>query len=269
MIKLLFKKLLLRKQLGDMHKFFLIRHGESQSNIGLPTSSPEIVELTGKGWKQAIGIAQFLKDAQFHPELIVTSSYLRTKQTAALTTLAFPDVLEEEWGVQEFTYLSMWHKWNSTIEDRRHMVEAYWNLSDPSYVDDSKLGTPVAESFEQFIKRVRQVKKQLEQTELDTIAIFSHEQFITAFRWLSELGTLQITPGTMREFRAFLKKHPIPNGAIVQAKYLKGYDEWRYERIESHLGRQLALQACYGELEESSVTQSGTALQYVSSGSAS
>lgn len=252
-----------------MPTILLIRHGESQSNIGLPTSSPEIVELTCKGWNQAANIAQFLKDAQFHPELIVTSSYLRTKQTAALTTLAFPYVPREEWCVQEFTYLSMWHERNSTIEDRRQMVEAYWELSDPSIADDPKSGSPAPESFEQFIARVRRVKEQLEQTELDIIVIFTHEQFITAFQLLSEPDSKRITSETMREFRSFLKRHPIPNGAMVQAKYLREYDEWRYEMIESHLGRQLALEACYGGPEESSVIQSSTTSQHVLSGSSS
>lgn len=224
-----------------MSTILLIRHGESQSNAGLATSSPEIVELTGKGWKQAADIAQYLKDAQLHPDLIVTASYLRTKQTATLTKLAFRDVLEEEWQVQEFTYLSMWHEWNSTVEDRRHMVEAYWELSDPSYVDGPKSGTLLSESFEQFITRVRKVKKRLEQTELDIIAIFSHEQFINAFLWFSEPDSQCITSETMGKFRAFSKAHPIPNGAIVQAKYHRGYNEWLYEMIESHLGgRQFA-----------------------------
>lgn len=218
-----------------MPTILLIRHGASQSNAGLPTSSPEIVTLIDEGRKQAEDIARFLKEYQFHPELIVTSSYLRTKQTAALTRKAFPYVPEEEWPVQEFTYLSMWHEWNSTIEDRRPLVDYYWEKADPVFVDDQKPGYPEAESFKQFIKRVRKVKEQLEQTELDTIAVFTHEQFITAFRWLSEPESQRITSETMRKFRTFLKANHVPNGAIVQAKYNREYDEWCYEMIEPHL----------------------------------
>ncbi|HJT56119.1 MAG TPA: histidine phosphatase family protein [Ktedonobacteraceae bacterium] len=220
-----------------MPTILLIRHGESQSNAGLPTSSPEVVKLTDKGWQQAKDIAQFLKESQFQPELIVTSSYLRTKQTAARTMSTFPLVPEKEWPVQEFTYLSMWHQENSTKDDRRQMVDAYWKLSDPHYVDDPKSGTPKSESFAQFIARVREVKEQLEQIELDTIAIFTHEQFITAFQWLSLPESQQINSKTMRKFRAFLKANPIPNGAVVQAKYNREYDEWRYELFREHLGR--------------------------------
>ncbi len=221
----------------DMPTVFLIRHGESQSNAGLPTLSSEIVELTDKGWKQAKAIAQFLQEAQLIPDLIVTSSYLRTKQTAAPATLTFSSIPEEQWSVHEFTYLSMWHEENSTTEDRRQMVEYYWELSDPSIVDDPKFGSPAPESFEQFIMRVRRVRAQLEQTELDVIVIFSHEQFITAFRWLSEPDTLPITSETMRKFRAFLKTNPVPNGAIVRVEFRDSYKRWRYELITSHLER--------------------------------
>jgi len=200
-----------------MPTIFLIRHGESQSNVGLPTLSPEIVELTDKGWKQAKAIAQFLQEAQLIPDLIVTSSYLRTKQTAAPTTLAFSSIPEEQWSVQEFTYLSMWHEENSTTEDRRETVKAYWDLSDPSYVDNPKPGSPIPESFKQFIARVREVRERLEKTELETIAVFSHEQFISALSWLSQQDLVDLSQVAMRDFRAFLKANPVPNGAIIQA----------------------------------------------------
>ena len=63
---------------------FLIRHGESQSNAGLPTTSPNNVALTPQGRQQARHVADFLK---FYPslDLIVTSPYLRAKQTAEPT----------------------------------------------------------------------------------------------------------------------------------------------------------------------------------------
>lgn len=213
-----------------MSTILLIRHGESQSNAGKPTLCPRTVELTENGWRQAEAIARFLQEAQLTPDLVLTSSYKRTKQTAVPTTLAFSTV-PEEWPVQEFTYLSSWHEHISTVEDRQPAVEAYWELSDPDYVDEPKTGWLKPESFNQFIERVRNVQERLEKTELDTIVIFSHEQFITAFRWLSERDSRQLTPETMRKFRAFLKANPVPNGAIVQAKYRRGNDEWGYEMI--------------------------------------
>jgi probable phosphoglycerate mutase len=219
-----------------MPTVLLIRHGESRSNAGLATSSPKFVGLTGKGSKQAKDIARMLK-ARFSPELIVTSSYLRTKQTAAPTKFAFPFVPEEEWLVHEFTYLSPSY-WNevTTIKERRPLVDAYWETCNPFYVDG-----PESESFEQFIERVREVKLRLKSTRLDKIVLFSHEQFISALLWLSKRDPGILFPDTMRGFRAFLKAHSIANGAIVQAKYHRGDNVWRYEMITSHLSeRRLA-----------------------------
>ena len=214
-----------------MPTIFLIRHGESQSNVGLPTLSPEIVELTDKGWKQAKAIAQFLQEAQLIPDLIVTSSYLRTKQTAAPTTLAFSSIPEEQWSVQEFTYLSSWHIANSTVEDRQPAVEVYWEeLSDPSYNDG-----PGSESFEQFIERVREVMMRLNDTKYDTIAIFSHQQFIHAILWLLQRNPVDLSSETMKDFRDFLKTNPVPNGAIVRVEFHNSEERWQYELITSHL----------------------------------
>lgn len=221
-----------------MPKILFIRHGESQSNIGLATLRPEDVELTNKGWKQAEAIAKFLRQSQFSPNLIVTSSYLRTKQTSAPTTLMFPSVLEEEWPVHEFTYLSSWLEKIATIDDRRPFVHAYWENSDPEYNDG-----PGAESFEQFMGRVRMMRERLESIKRGTIAVFSHEQFISAFLWLTAHNQTRPTPEEMSEFREHLLAHPIPNGAIVEAKFHQKYG-WNFRMIISHLNA----------IEESSVS---------------
>src|SRR5690349_9493385 len=132
---------------------FLIRHGESESNVGLPTIDPKDVALTSLGRKQAERIAEYLK---FHPpNLIVTSPYLRTKQTAEPTAFIFHNTperaaAEKVWPVQEFTYLSSMHRTYSTIEERRPRVSEYWEKSDPGFVDSLE-----SESFRGFIDRVR------------------------------------------------------------------------------------------------------------------
>ena len=79
-------------------------------------------------------------------------------------------------------------------------------------------------------------KSRLESAELDTIAVFSHEQFISAFVWLMKLKHNEVTPTSeeMREFRSYLLDNPLPNGAIVHAKFHEGYG-WSFERITDHL----------------------------------
>ncbi len=60
----------------------------------------------------------------------------------------------EEWPVQEFTYLSAWCDEQTTIEERRPVVDLYWEMSEPDLVDG-----PACESFKEFIRRVRDIKK--------------------------------------------------------------------------------------------------------------
>lgn len=214
-----------------MTTVFLIRHGESQSNAGLPTTGPKNVELTPKGREQARHVADFL---EFYPflDIIVTSSYLRTKRTAELTTSKplFHSVAQEEWDVQEFTYLSSMHQEQSTTKERRPLVDAYWEQCQPSFVDGSG-----SESFAQFIDRVQAFMKRLQDTEYDIIAVFSHEQFINAVLWLIKRGSVEVSAQAMQEFRNFLNRNSLLNGTIVQLKVRHNQDPWSYERITEHL----------------------------------
>src|SRR5947207_12823321 len=94
-----------RGSCDDMHKFFLIRHGESQSNAGLATADPKNVALTSGGNEQAAQIAAFLKEYT-SLNLIITSAYLRANQTAASTKDAFRIWYPEEGEAHEYSYLS-------------------------------------------------------------------------------------------------------------------------------------------------------------------
>jgi len=214
-----------------MSTILLIRHGESESNAGLPTTHPERVELTGLGIEQAQYIAEYLK-SQVSPDLIVTSTYQRAKQTAELTKSLFPGIPVKVWPVHEFTYLSMWHKENSTIDERRKSVEVYWDFSEPSYVNGQG-----SESFEQFIGRVRDVIKCLKEADYNTIAIFSHEQFIRAVLWLLEGDPGELDSKSMRHFRDLLQSGSLPNGAILRTQFDDSRDYWQWELITSHLDK--------------------------------
>src|SRR5579859_596620 len=221
-----------------MPTILLIRHGESQTNAGLPTSNPKSVELTERGKEQAQNVVDFLK-SHFHPDLIVTSAYERTKQTALPTKSFFwPYFVEEEWDVQEFTYLSSWHKVPSTVEDRREYARQYWELSDPKHIDAPESepeSESKPESFEQFIARAQKVMIDLKNTIYDKVAVFSHQQFLCALLWLSQQDRLKLCPDTMRNFKEFLAVHPIPNGGIVRVQFEQYNDNWQIERITSHL----------------------------------
>jgi broad specificity phosphatase PhoE len=198
-----------------MPTVLLIRHGESMANKGLPSLNPEKVPLSVKGKKQAREIARSLKSQPL--DLIVTSSYLRSKDTSILTRLALPHVRVEEWPVHEFTYLTTHLKFEKygTVRGRKPLVETFWELSEPDFIDG-----PGAESFQQFFKRVWEVIERLERPKYKgkMIAIFTHEQFISAFRWLLERDSPNVHESDMREFRQYLLANRVANGQIVKLK---------------------------------------------------
>jgi len=199
-----------------MATVWFIRHAESESNAGLPTLHPEGIELTAKGYKQAELIARKFEEA---PRLIVTSSYIRTQQTALPSIRRFPECRQEEWPVHEFTYLASSHNQHTTIADRRPLVYAYWERQDPFYVDGKE-----AESFFDFMKRVQKVLDHLTHFEEDFIAIFSHEQFILAVLWTLLFGPTSgdCAYAYMKRFHSFKKLFSVRNGSILQLQLHTG-----------------------------------------------
>mgnify|MGYP002653971246 CR=1 FL=1 len=59
-----------------------IRHGQSTGNAGVPCHDLASIELTELGWRQAREVARAWTET---PSLIVTSPYLRARQTAEAT----------------------------------------------------------------------------------------------------------------------------------------------------------------------------------------
>ena len=212
-----------------MSTVFLIRHGESLSNIGVPSLRPETVELTKNGRQQAEAISRYLYK-ETHLDFIVTSSFTRTKQTAQATLSLFPSVPREVWAVHEFTYLGLQHDIRSTIQERQPIVQNYWNQCEPTAVDSAE-----SESFVLFIERIRQFLQRLRDTDYHSIAVFTHKQFICAFLWCLQRGWLNLTQDDMKDYREFLDATPILTGGIVQVQFDDNYRIKHYQVITSHL----------------------------------
>ncbi len=208
-----------------MTTVWFIRHGESEANIGLPTIDPAQVSLTSRGRKQAEQIAQAFAHP---PSIIVVSSFLRAKQTAEPLISRYPQVQcirdelmsEFKLVVREFTYLSLSKQKKTTKQERKPLVDAYWERLDPDYVAGAG-----AESFVQFIDRVSQAITWLKERKEEFIAVFSHEQFILAALWFLKNTHRRIDSIYMRQFHSFLKTNPLPNGAIVQIQFSVNDDQ--------------------------------------------
>src|SRR5438874_5849901 len=115
-----------------MREIWLIRHGESESNAGLPTTHPTTTTLTPRGQAEAEAVAGVFARP---PDRIILSAYDRAVQTAAPTLRRFPALLPETWPVHEFTYLAPARYRASTMHDRLPHVAAYWERCDPHYYD--------------------------------------------------------------------------------------------------------------------------------------
>jgi len=190
-------------------RVYLIRHAESEANAGGRTSDPSKIKLSPSGIKQAEKITATISEI---PELIITSSYIRTAQTAAPFMKRFRKSPHEQWEVHEFTYLAPGRCRNTVISERRPMVEEYWKKCDPFYCDGEG-----AESFDDFIRRVKRTLEKLKSRKERTIAIFSHEQFIKALLWvLSKDKIARFSSEDMKEFKGLLAINRIPNCGIVE-----------------------------------------------------
>ena len=117
--------------------------------------------------------------------------------------------------VQEFTYLSLGELGETTAAERGPLVKGYWDRCDVNYCDGDG-----AESFLDFIQRVRATIAKLGSSEHQTIAVFSHGQFIRAIMWLFLTGRNEIDSASMKEFEHFLISVPFPNAAIIKVSFV-------------------------------------------------
>jgi len=187
-----------------------IRHGQSTGNAGIPTHDLSLLELTELGWSQAREVAESWTET---PNLIITSPYLRTQQTAAPTIERFFDVPVAVWPIQEFTYLQP-SRWNGTLSsERMPVIERYWAEADPEYCDG-----PGAESFAMLRRRAEETLERLADIDEDALVyVFSHGQFIQAVRSLA-INREKRDRETMRDF--WQRGNPaIANGELVRLEW--------------------------------------------------
>lgn len=210
-----------------MPTVWLIRHGESEANAGLPTVNPSITPITAKGERQAQQVAKAFTQP---PDLIVTSPYHRTQQTAKPTRARFPNVPHAEWPVQEFTYLAPARYRGSTIEHRLPLSDAYWQRNDPLHIDG--VG---AESFSDLLVRVQITQTKLLHLKEEFVAIFSHGRFIRAFVWAVLTRSTEANPKRMRQFQSLITAFSVPNGSILKL-YVQDSEIWFNGIYTDHLG---------------------------------
>jgi probable phosphoglycerate mutase len=195
-------------------RVLLIRHAQSASNAGLATSNPTKIPLTQKSIVQGSLAASTL---DFVPDLIISSPFLRARQTAAPFVSRF-GVPEEIWPVvQEFVYVNFRDQVPMPPNQRTGPVADYWKQSDP-YERHSG-----GESFGEFWERVLDLERRINSYAASRLLIVSHGFFMicVSFAWKKH-GQLAraATPELMQVLRNHHTTHSIPNCHVLR------YDTW-------------------------------------------
>ena len=191
-----------------MSEIWFIRHGESESNAGLRTGATLQIALTSRGQAQAQAIATAFERA---PDLIVASSYRRAVDTARPLRDRFPAVPYEEWPIHECVTLADFRRNDTTPEQRRPLIAAYWERCDPHYVDGAG-----AESFVQLIERAAGFLHRLQQLDDVFVAIVGHGLFTRTVLWVHLAAPTILDAQQMRAYRSFLSGFRIPNASVIK-----------------------------------------------------
>lgn len=186
----------------------IFRHAESEGNVGKPSTYPALIPLTENGHAQARALADSF-NAVASPELIITSPYLRTGETAAPTRARFPQAAHEVWPIQEFTYLKPACYFGTTQQQRGKVATRYWQRENPEFIDGEG-----AESFAQMIVRVDTMLERFKMLSQRHVMVFSHGLIMKA-------TLLRLTAPTLSEqdlMQAFsrqrrLNLNSVPNTA--------------------------------------------------------
>ncbi len=177
-----------------------VRHAESAANVGHRTSDPATIPLTRLGLRQAAALAQAWAAI---PSRIFSSPFQRAIDTAKplATRFGLPIFIAP---VQEFTYLSPDRCRETTAQQRRKWVEAFWSKSQPDFRD----GTD-AETFREFAERIRHSFRWLIADYCPGDVVVCHGQVIQMACWLAERKASLIDSNAMRDFRALDIAFPV------------------------------------------------------------
>lgn len=185
---------------------WLVRHGQSAANAGLPTDDPGAIPLTAQGVAQAQAFADALPAGEY---AVWTSTYVRARDTAAPTLARLDRAAREHPLLHEFVTLCPARCAGTTYRARMPWVDAYWMRGDPDFRDG-----PGAETFREFATRVRDVRRDLHD-QAGTTLVFGHGMFFAQWIWQA-LGFPWEDRAAMAAFRRFQLGLPMPNAGVYR-----------------------------------------------------
>ena len=189
-----------------MKTIYIVRHGQSAANAGLPTSDPALIPQTELGWQQARTIAGLL---DVEPSAVITSNYERAKDTAIPFCERWKATPTQEPLLHEFVTLSPAVVGGMDLKARAPLVDAYWQAADPH----RRHGLD-SESFHDLASRVRGFRSLLDGLAHDTV-IFGHGMWFALLIWqLQHFGCDDSE--SMSAFRKYQLALPMPNCAVYR-----------------------------------------------------
>ena len=180
---------------------YLVRHGQSTSNIGMRTQGADSTILTDLGIRQA---KDFAAKIDRKPDLIVVSPFIRTRLTAQPLIDKYPDVHVETWDVQEFTFLGLKKYDGTTQDERRAIAEEYFAKNDPDYCPEED-----GESLNMMMQRIDTMFEKLSKFDQDKfIIVFTHGRFMRGVHLRLQNLTIDL--------KTLLSLPAVPNTGIIK-----------------------------------------------------
>jgi broad specificity phosphatase PhoE len=186
---------------------WLVRHGQSATNAGLPATGHDDVPLTELGLAQA---RELVGRFERPPDLLILSPFLRARATAQPILERWPDTPSETWSIQELTYLSPARCVGTTSAARRPWIDDYWQRCDPDYCDATD-----AESFGAFVGRLAAFHHRLLALDAGFVVAVGHGQFFRAYRIALARG-FHTSSAWMRDYRRIETAQPMANCEVIE-----------------------------------------------------
>lgn len=189
---------------------YLIRHGQSQANVGGITLENPLVPLTALGELQARTLAPLLPATAAQ---IWSSPFKRARDTAAPYCARIGQVATIHDDLREFETIDTLQMRGSLFSARDAMVTRYWLKSEP----DHRSG-PGAETFREFHERVARVRRELLPSLPQGTVIFGHGMWMALLFW-QMCGFEKVDHLGMTLFRRYQLGFPTPNTCVYGVTY--------------------------------------------------
>ena len=208
-----------------MKHIYFVRHGESEANVFHIHATPT-TPLTPRGHEQARITG--MRCSELPLQLLITSSYTRTKETAAHVTEHTGLVpVESDLFVEASWVRALWGKDGRAPESQKVLEEivAHWGEPGYHYADE--------ENFEELMARVDRALAFLARQPYEHIGVVTHGMFLRHLLGRAMFGPL-FTPALSLAWYHSL--HVMENTALCVVTYHENNLEhpWRLKIWNDH-----------------------------------